>query len=45
MVYALNASMVYYGFGTNMWDIRPQENITKAYKVRSFQGLSSRNGD
>lgn len=42
MVYALNASMVYYGFGTYMWDIRPQENITKAYKVRSVQGSCSR---
>lgn len=25
--------MVHYGFGQNMWDIVPMDNITKAYKV------------
>lgn len=45
MVYALNATMVHYGFGMNMWDIRPQENITKAYKVHSARESLSRNRD
>ncbi|OJJ82200.1 uncharacterized protein ASPGLDRAFT_59727 [Aspergillus glaucus CBS 516.65] len=30
--FVLNTSMVHYGFGMNIWDIRPQSNITMAYK-------------
>ncbi|BCR90981.1 CFEM domain-containing protein [Aspergillus chevalieri] len=30
--FALNTLMVHYGFGMNIWDIRPQSNITIAYK-------------
>ncbi|EYE94543.1 CFEM domain-containing protein [Aspergillus ruber CBS 135680] len=32
IAFALNISMVHYGFGMNIWDIVPQDNITIAYK-------------
>ncbi|KAL4895254.1 hypothetical protein BDV59DRAFT_152089 [Aspergillus ambiguus] len=32
VLFALNASMIHYGFGSNMWDIVPMENITALYK-------------
>ncbi|KAK2754371.1 hypothetical protein FQN54_007015 [Arachnomyces sp. PD_36] len=32
VIFSLNISMVHYGFGQNMWDIVPQDNITKAFK-------------
>ncbi|XHF96661.1 hypothetical protein AWENTII_000282 [Aspergillus wentii] len=32
VVFSLNVSMVHYGFGMNVWDIIPQENITQGYK-------------
>ncbi|KAL4746338.1 hypothetical protein BDW72DRAFT_197784 [Aspergillus terricola var. indicus] len=34
VVFSVNISMIDYGFGKNIWDIYPQDNITKAYKVR-----------
>ncbi|KAJ5204011.1 uncharacterized protein N7498_004890 [Penicillium cinerascens] len=32
IIYSLNVSMIQYGFGKNIWDIVPQDDITKAYK-------------
>ncbi|KAL4813305.1 hypothetical protein BDW67DRAFT_178028 [Aspergillus spinulosporus] len=32
VVFSVNISMIDYGFAKNIWDIYPQENITKAYK-------------
>ncbi|KAI9369169.1 hypothetical protein BJX61DRAFT_549774 [Aspergillus egyptiacus] len=32
-VFSVNISMIHYGFGRNIWDIYPQQNITKAYKL------------
>ncbi|EFQ98974.1 integral membrane protein [Nannizzia gypsea CBS 118893] len=32
-VYSIHASMIYYGFGKNIWDIIPQEHITVAFKL------------
>lgn len=29
-----DSAVIHYGFGKNIWDIYPQDNITKAYKVR-----------
>ncbi|KAL4770047.1 hypothetical protein BDW60DRAFT_218378 [Aspergillus nidulans var. acristatus] len=34
VTFSVNISMINYGFAKNIWDIYPQENITKAYKVR-----------
>ncbi|KAF3481394.1 uncharacterized protein GIQ15_04153 [Arthroderma uncinatum] len=33
VVYSLHVSMIHYGFGRNIWDIVPQEDITIAFKV------------
>ncbi|KAG2417077.1 hypothetical protein HFD88_008295 [Aspergillus terreus] len=32
VLFALNASMIHFGFGSNMWDIVPMDNITALYK-------------
>ncbi|KAL1848064.1 hypothetical protein Plec18170_008239 [Paecilomyces lecythidis] len=37
VVFSLNISMVRYGFGMNIWDIFPLDNITKAYKSTIFR--------
>ncbi|RMJ21968.1 integral membrane protein [Aspergillus sp. HF37] len=31
VIYSLNASMIHYGFGKDMWNIVPMDNITKAF--------------
>ncbi|KAL1867219.1 hypothetical protein Plec18167_008760 [Paecilomyces lecythidis] len=46
VVFSLNISMVRYGFGMNIWDIFPLDNITKAYKhfyvfILAYKGLIS----
>ncbi|KAM5444370.1 hypothetical protein MferCBS31731_000889 [Microsporum ferrugineum] len=33
VIYTLHTQMIHYGFGRNIWDIVPQENITIAFKV------------
>ncbi|KAJ5745122.1 hypothetical protein N7520_010304 [Penicillium odoratum] len=37
-IYFLDMQMIRYGFGANIWDIVPQEDITMIYKL--FQGLA-----
>ncbi|KAF9894850.1 hypothetical protein FE257_004471 [Aspergillus nanangensis] len=32
ILFALNASMIHHGFGSNIWDIVPMEDITALYK-------------
>ncbi|KAL4893256.1 hypothetical protein BDV59DRAFT_201845 [Aspergillus ambiguus] len=46
VVFSVNISMIQYGFGKNVWDIYPQQNITKAYKhfyafVLAYKALMS----
>ncbi|PLB38578.1 CFEM domain-containing protein [Aspergillus candidus] len=32
VVFALNVAMIHYGFGQNVWDVTPMDNITVVYK-------------
>ncbi|KAK2819980.1 hypothetical protein FQN49_007840, partial [Arthroderma sp. PD_2] len=33
VIFGLHASMIHYGWGKNIWDIMPQEDITMAFKL------------